>query len=140
MPDTEQIIAAVEQRGQSTAHQIAERVTRVETKIEGLEKSADVIRSTLHGINGELQRTAIHEERCAASLKQIADQTKGLPDALAKLNNFSELEPKIKTLIDDANRRRGAWRAYALIGSVMVGGITALTAVLTVLVNYLHHF
>jgi hypothetical protein len=139
MPDTDQILAAVEQRGQSTAHVIAERVTRVETKIEGLEKSSDVIRSTLHGINSELQRTAIHEERCAASLKQIADQTKGLPDALAKLGVFAELEPKIKTLIDESNRRKGAWRAYALIGTIVGGGITALAAVMTVLINYLHH-
>lgn len=136
MADTDAILSAIESRGSATSSQIGERMAIVETKIGGLEESSKVIRSTLHGINGELQKTALHEERCAAALRQIADQTKGLPELLQKIHAFDEITPKVRELIEESTRRKGAWRVWGMIaGAVGLLG-TFASAIAALVLHY----
>ena len=127
---------AIKSGGRTTVAVIGERVTRVETKIEGLEASTAVIRSTLHSVNAELQKASIHEANCAKSLAQIAEQTKGLPEALAKLSVFEEMKPRLAVIIEEATLRKGAWRMWMLIGGILTvvgsfsGAIVALVIAL----------
>ena len=139
MPDTPDIIAAIEARGTATANDIGQRVTRVEVKIEGLERDTSVIRSTLHSVNSELQKTAIYEERCAQSLKQIAEQTKGLPDLVTKTLAFEELTPKIRTLIDERIERRGAWKMWGVVAGLIGLFAGFSSAVVALVIHYIEH-
>jgi hypothetical protein len=117
-----------------------ERVAIVETKIGGLEKDTAVIRATLHQMNGELQRSALHEADCARSLALIADQTKGLPELVGKIANLEATKPKIEALLEEASRRKGAWRGLVLMGTA-IGGLMAIAAALATVLAFLlaHH-
>jgi hypothetical protein len=138
----EAVTIAIEERGLRTVAAVGERVAIVETKMVGLEKDTTVIRSTLHTINTELQKTVVHEANCARSLALIAEQTKCVPEIVSSLTGFEDLKPKLLRVIEESNARRSAWKVVLLIGSGIVGAATALGMLATLLAalpSLLHH-
>lgn len=109
-----------------TGERVGERVARVETRIEGVEKDTSIIRATLHCVNGELQKIVGREERREATLKVIADQTSSLPELMIKVRLIDELRPQLQVVIDENKTRKGATRAIAILAA----GAATLIAVL----------
>lgn len=99
------------------ADEIGERVARVETRIEGVERDTSIIRATLHSVNGELQKIVGKEERREVTLKTIADQTASLPELMIKVRLIDELRPQLQIIIDESKTRKGAVRAIAILGA-----------------------
>lgn len=105
---------------------MGERVAIVETKLSTVEKDTGVIRSTLHSINGEIQKFALTEARCVAALETIVEQTKHLPNLIEKVHALDEVMPAIRGLILSEKKREGAWGAYVLIATSVAGAIAVL--------------
>lgn len=103
-----------------------ERLARVETKVEAIEKGIDIIRSTGHAINGEMQKFVGLEAQCVSHLSAIRELTAHLPDLVAKMASFDELKPRLITVIDDHFTRKGGWKAFAMIGTAAMGAVTMI--------------
>lgn len=108
---------------------MGERVARVETKIEGIEKDTGVIRSTLHGINGEMQKFVMQEARCITALEMISERTKDLPEIVMKVHEIYELKPKVQLLHEESAARKGAWGAYVLVGTAATGAVAIIGSI-----------
>lgn len=89
---------------------MAERVTRVETKLEGLKEDTANIRMTIHGIHGEMQKFVI------------------------ELRGLSEMKPRLLAALTAEEKRKGAWGIALIAGSALVGVATVTMALITAVV------
>lgn len=109
---------------------MGERVVRVETKLEGVEKDTAVIRQSMHSLNNQIQGLVGIEQQCVAHLAAIREMTAHLPDLVAKMGAFEDLKPRLITVIDDHAARRGGWRAVTMLVAATTGALTMLGTVL----------
>lgn len=124
MPDSEREIPP----DRSVAAQ-GERLARVETKVEAIEKGIDIIRSTGHAINGEMQKFVGLEAQCVSHLSAIRELTAHLPEIVLKVQSFDELKPRLNMLIDEHFSRKGGWKAVVMIGTAAMGAVTMIGAI-----------
>lgn len=117
-----------------TAVAMAERVTRVETKLENLKEDTGVIRSSIHHINGELQKVVGLEQQRAISIKEIAKQTEHLPLIAQAMREFQELKPELVRMLNREKERRGRWVFFVGAGASLVGAATVIGVVITIVV------
>lgn len=132
MPEDGREIAAPDGR---TIVALSERVAVIETQQKALKEDTGVIRSSIHGINNEMQKFVQAEQRCVDALAQISQQTKELPSIAMATSAFLEMRADIKSVIDDRQQRIGiaelSKRAALLVSSiaaviVICGGIAGL--------------
>lgn len=102
----------------------AERLTRVETKIEGIEESIRVIRETNHQINGKMQQFVVAEERKGSSIAVMSDQ-------------ISKLETTIAGLKTARERQVGAWASWTIAGAALVGAVAIISGIVFTIVEFL---
>lgn len=120
---------------------MGERVARVETKIEGIEKDTSVIRQAIHGINGEMQKFVQAEQRCVDGLLAVQSQTAHLPELAFAMKEFTALQPRIVSLLEAEHRRVGAWKSWVVFGSAVAGAIGIITGIIVAaieIIGYLH--
>lgn len=97
---------------------MGERVARVETKIEGVERDTGIIRAAIHEINNEMQKFVGLEAQCVAHLAQI------LEDGKRRDLVLSEIVGKVHALSDESFTRKGGWRAATRIATAIMALIT----------------
>lgn len=107
-----------------------ERLVAVEVKIGQLQNDTKVMRAALHGVNGEMQKFVIQEERCVNSLEAIKDQTKHLPDIVATVHELRKIQPALEVLLEKSRERSGAWKTWVGMGSGLVGAIGIITGLI----------
>jgi len=122
-----------------TADAMGERVMRVETKIEGIEKDTAHIRSTLHDINGEMQKFVFEESGCRRALETIVEQTKHLPVMAANFQIFNEMKPTLTLMLDERQQQKGSWSATVRIATMVVSTITMLSILATGIIWLFSH-
>lgn len=105
---------------------MGERVASSEAKIEALREDTRTIRSSIHTINGEIQKMVILEERCAASLKSIEDQNR-------------QQNQDIRTLLTAQQKADGAIWATARIASVVVTLLAGLAVIVGAIIWGFEH-
>lgn len=106
--------------------EMGERVVRVETKIESIEKDTTVIRHTMHDFAGKMQQFVSLEAQCVAHLSAIREMTAHLPEIVAKVQSFDDLKPRLTMLMDEHFARKGGWRAMILVGTATMGAVTMI--------------
>lgn len=114
---------------------LSERVAVIETQQKALKEDTGVIRSSIHGINNEMQKFVQAEQRCVDALTTIAQQTKDLPSIAMATAAFSEMRADIRAVIEDRQQRHGiaefAKRVALIVSSiaavvVIIGGAAGL--------------
>lgn len=86
---------------------IAERVAVVETQQRANKEDMNVVRSSLHLINNEMQKFVAAEQQCASYLRQIAESTKDIPALATASSAFMEMRPELRALLSERDQRTG---------------------------------
>lgn len=102
----------------------AERLTRVETKIEGIEESIKVIRDTNHQINGKMQQFVVAEQHHGNTIAVMSGQ-------------ISKLETTIAGLKTARERQVGAWASWTIAGAALVGAVAIISGIAFTIVEFL---
>ncbi len=119
-----------------TAH--GERLAVVETKVDALGDDTKIIRSNMHGINADLQKIFIMEQRCESSLTQLLSLTKDLPTITATALSFTIMKDEIEVMIDERQQRKGAWKAIVRSGAALVGAATIGGVIASIIFGHIH--
>lgn len=109
-----------------TVHAMGERVAVVENELKNINYSLVAMRTTLHALAGEAQKSVALESRCVTALEMIADQTRSLPDLIIKVHSIEEMKPNLQLVINEYFSRRGGWKATIMIGTAAMGAITMI--------------
>jgi hypothetical protein len=103
-----------------------ERLAVVETEVKHIKDGVGVIRSSVHAINGEMQKFVIEESGCRRALETIVEQTKHLPVMAMKFQAFDEMKPKLNAVLDERQQRKGSGRTVVMMATMIMGTITML--------------
>jgi len=120
------------------SHGVEVRLAIVETKQNVTNEDLKLIRTSLHQTNNTLQQTLILEQRCVDDLKTIKGQTERLPDMLAAVTKFHEMQPNIEALIAARYQREGGRASWAAIGAITVATMSLVTNIALVFVAWFH--
>jgi hypothetical protein len=121
-----------------TAVANAERLARVETRVEGLKEDTGKIRESIHAVNGEMQKFVFAEQRCVEALTRISEQTRDLPHLAQAMIAFTEMRPKLTGLIETDAKRTGAWGLVLMAGASAVGFVTVIGGLVGLVFTLLH--
>lgn len=103
---------------------MSERLAKVEERQQSTRDDLTVVRSTLHSINGEMQKFVAAEQKCADYLSRIADATKDLPAIAAAVAAFTEMRPDLRAIISEREQRVGIsvfGRRFAMVIAALAG-------------------
>jgi uncharacterized protein YgbK (DUF1537 family) len=121
---------------------MAERVAVLETRVVALKEDTSTIRSSVQGINNEMQRFVAVEMQCAEKLAKILEAIKDLPLVVAAVATFTEMRPEIRSLLTEREQRAGLavfGRRFAMIVGAGVAMMTLLGGLGAGLVWLAHH-
>ena len=103
-----------------------ERLAVVETKLTNLEQGMAIIRSTNHGIHGEMQKFVMAEQRCVDTLGVISGQ-------------MQEFKAQLSGLMAARERQLGAWASWAVFGGALVGAVSIIYGIVMAVTALLGH-
>lgn len=112
-----------------TAAALSERVAVIEVQQKALKEDTGVIRSSIHGINNEMQKFVQAEQRCADNLAQILTAIKDLPTLVQATTAFNDMRGELHEVIDDRKQRQGL-AAFGRRFAMIVGAGAALMVTL----------
>ncbi len=115
-----------------------ERIAVIEEQLRQVKEDGKVVRSTLHEVNNNMQLFTAAERECGKALLQLVELTKDLPTIAATTREFGEMKVKMQEVIDEQLRRKGAWGAYMMLGSMIMGAAVVGGGLATIGV-WLHH-
>jgi hypothetical protein len=128
----------------NTLVRMAERVTRLETNQESVQRDTAAIRTTQHAINNELQRLVAADYRMAAAIEALTrDQasateiSKQMAQSIQSLTEtvrlFVDMKTDLITVIKQEHRRSFARQALTRFGAFVAATATAVAGIATVI-------
>ena len=107
---------------------MAERVAKLETGHEALKSDTEVIRHSIHAINGELQKVVIAEQSCLNSLSNLTVQVARLVDAAPAIARAIETFEGMRADLRVVIQEHGARVSLHDIGSKVLPWLAAICA------------
>jgi hypothetical protein len=111
----------------------SEKIASLEAGQAALKGDTEVIRSTLHGVNNNMQTFAIQEANCASNLKVVAE------NSVIQGATLVALTTAVNDLKSIRDQQKGIWWAIVRVCIVMTSVLGGVAAILSGLAWMLEH-
>jgi hypothetical protein len=87
-----------------------ERIATIEEQLRAVKEDGRVVRSTMHEVNNNMQMFVVLERECGKALTTLSQ-------------SFADMKVTLAEITAEQLRRKGAWGAYVMLGSMLMGAV-----------------